>query len=176
MPTNLLGDICLFKGQSYVVDKIGRTVSVRRNDSSVQLVAEPLVDGGGQIKFLVEIQGDLLLADVYNCLYAGFPYDDSVRIDLFKLNEKEKKWVKLTSLGDKVLFLGECCSFSASVSDLCGFKGDCVIFMETILQSLANSPPQAFILHLNEDQLSPLSDYPEYANLFWPPPEWIVQS
>jgi len=100
-------DICLFKGQPYAVDKIGKAVVVGL-DSSVQLMDEPLV-GGGDMKFLVESEGDLLLVDVYDCLFNDLcnpDHNDRVRIDLFKLNEKEKKWVKLTSLGDRVLFLG----------------------------------------------------------------------
>jgi len=117
------GDICTFKGRPYAVDKIGKTIMIGP-DSSVQLVAEPLV-GGGNMKFLVESEGDLLLVDVYDCLCIDLndpDLNDPVRIDLFKLNENEKKWVKLTSLGDRVLFLGlgSMCSFyvSASASDL----------------------------------------------------------
>jgi len=86
-----------------------------------RLVAEPLVGGGrGHTAFLVENEGGLLLA--------GFEIG-SLRIDLFRLNEKEKEWVKLTSLGDRVLFLGFVCSFSISASDLCVPKVNCVIFI-----------------------------------------------
>jgi hypothetical protein len=63
----------------------------------------------------------LLLTDVYECLCLGFPGHDPVRIDLFKLNEKDNKWINLTGLGDMALFLGLVCSFSAS--DLCVAKG-----------------------------------------------------
>ena len=101
----IMGDICLFKGQPYATNKFGKTIMVGLDDdSSVQLVAEPLVDGG-DMKFLVESEGDLLLVDFYECIRTGFPDHDPVRIDVFKLNEKEKKWVKLTSLGDRVFFL-----------------------------------------------------------------------
>jgi hypothetical protein len=170
-----LEDICLFKGLPYAVDIIGRTVRVGW-DSSVQLVAEPLVGGGGCKKFLVESDGDLLLADVYNCLYSGFPNHNPVRIDLFKLNGKEKKWVRLTNLGDRVLILVEDCSFSVSASDLHIAHGNCVIFMNNVFHRFAYVPPVACILHLDEGRLSRLSNYPEYDNLFWPPPEWILQS
>jgi hypothetical protein len=78
--------------------------------------------------------------------------------------------VKLTSLGDRVLFLGEVCSFSASASDLCVAKGNCVIFSYNIICS---SKSESSILDLDQGRLSPLSDYPEYSNLFWPPPKWI---
>jgi len=122
-----MGDICLFKGQPYATNKFGKTIMVGLDDdSSVQLVAEPLVDGG-DMKFLVESEGDLLLVDVYDCIRTGFPDHGPVRIDVFKLNEKEKKWVKLTSLGDRVMFLNFICSFSASASDLFVSKGNCII-------------------------------------------------
>jgi len=167
------GDICLFKGQPYAVNKIGKTVVVGP-DSSVQLVAEPLVDGGN-MKFLVESEGDLLLADVYDCLCIDLT--DPIRIDLFKLNEKEKKWVKLKSLGDRVLFLGLglVCSFSSCASDLCVAKGNSVIFNNYIFESHRpfESECKEYVLDLDEGRHSLLSDYPEYSNLFWPPPKWI---
>jgi hypothetical protein len=112
------GDICFFKGRPYVVDKIGRTFMIGSDDSNVHLVAEPLIDGG-DIKFLVDREGELLLVDIYECFCSEFPGPDAIRVDVFKLDEKEKKWVKLTTLGDSVLFLGNDCSFSASASDLC---------------------------------------------------------
>jgi hypothetical protein len=76
-------------------------------------VAEPLV-GGGNRNCLVESESDLLLVDLYECLCIEIPGHDHVRIDVLKLNEKEIKWVKFTSLCDRVLFLGLVCSFSAS--------------------------------------------------------------
>ena len=170
----MYGDICLFKGHPYAVDKIGKTVIVGPG-SSVHLVAEPLVGGvhfvaepsvgGGKNKFLVESDGDLLLADVYM---------HDVRVDLFKLNEKEKKWVKLMSLGDRVLFLGMKCSFSISASDLSVAKGNLVIISDDILRGCCrrrNRP--SYVLDLDQGQLPPLSDSPEYSNLFWPPPKKI---
>jgi len=157
------GDICLFKGHPYAVDKFGKAVIVGP-DSSVHLVAEPLV-GGGKKKFLVESVGDLLLADVH-----VYP----VIVDLFKLNEKEKKWVKLTSLEDRVLFLGLKCSFSVSASDLCVAKGNRVIISDDILRGFSRRRTRAsYVLDLDQGQLPPLSNSPEYSNLFWPPPRRI---
>jgi hypothetical protein len=130
----------------------------------------------------VENEGDLLLVDVYDCnpIYDDRhgPSYDNLRIDLFKLNEKEKKWVKFTSLGDRVLFLGLVCSFSASVSDLCVPKGNCVIFMDNFFRCCLYYRHVRHIFDLDQAQLLPLSDYPEYFNLFslLPPPEWIVKS
>ncbi|AES96845.2 hypothetical protein MtrunA17_Chr5g0417881 [Medicago truncatula] len=159
-----MGDIYIFKGRPYMVDETGRTVTVEP-DSSVQLMDESLVVGGN-MKFLVESEGDLLLADVYECVGVRFSDHDPVRIDFFKLDEKEKKWVKLTSLGDTVvLFLGMAGSFSISASDLCVSKGNCVIFMNNIfeLEPFLNMDPVSFVLDLDEGQLTRLSDSPEYS-------------
>ena len=169
------GDICVFKGQCYVVDKTGQTVTVGPGDSTVQLVAESLL-AGEDIKFLVERKGDLLLADVYdreiNEEADDYDYDyDRGRIDMFKLNEKEKKWMKLATLGDRVLFLGSLCSFSASASDLCVPKGNCVIIMDDIFTC---EPSLGYFFDLDDGRPLPLFDYPEYSKLFWPPPKWMV--
>ncbi|KEH40294.1 hypothetical protein MtrunA17_Chr1g0157711 [Medicago truncatula] len=166
------GDIRAFKGQCYVVDKTGQTVTVGPDDSTVQLVAESLL-AGGDIKFLVESKGDLLLADVYNRDIDDYDYDRARigRIDMFKLNEKEKKWVKLANLGDRVLFLGSLCSFSASALDLCVPKGNCVIIMDDIFTC---DPSMGYFLDLDDGRPLPLFDYPEYSKLFWPPPKWMV--
>jgi len=167
-------DICLFKQQIYAIDKTGRTFTVVIDDLNVELVAEPepLVGGGGDIKFLVESEGDLLLVDVYH---------DDLMIHVFTFDEKAKKWVKFKkNLGDRVLFLGDGCSFSASASDLCVSRGNCVIFMNNIFffSHMKMNFGMSIFFHLDQGrrQLSPLSNYPDYYNLFWPPPEWIVKS
>lgn len=157
-----LGDIRVFKGRPYVVDKTGRTVTVGTDDSTVQLVAVSLV-GGGDIKFLVESDGDLLLADVYDLRFS----DDHkhVKIDVFKLNIKEKKWVKLANIGDRVFFLGVLCSFSASASDLCVSKGNCVMIMDNIFTFVRC---ERSFWDLDDGRRLPLSDYPAYSELLLP--------
>jgi hypothetical protein len=165
------GDICLFKGQPYAVDKIGKTIKVGP-DSSVQLVADPLT-GGGKTKFLVESEGDLLLVDVYDCCYY-VDINNPLRIYLFKLNEKDKKWVKLTSLGDRVLILGHASSFSASASDLRVSKGNCIIFPNYLFILPRSWECEGYVFDLDQGRLSYLSAYPELFNLFLPPPKWIL--
>jgi len=166
-----LEDICIFKGRPYVVDKTGRTVTLGPDDLTVQLVAHSLVSGG-DIKFLVESEGDLLLVDVYE----SFGFD--LMVNVLRLDEKERRWVNLMSLGDRVLFLGNGCSFSASASDLCVSKGNCVIFIDDAFLNFdfKNIQYGNCIFDLDHGRVSPLSDCPlEYFNLFWPPPEWIVK-
>ena len=95
---------------------------------------------------------------------------------MFRLDEKEKKWVKLASLGDRILFLGNGCSFSASASDLSVVKGNCVIFSDDAFHYFDQMLCGMCVFHLDQCWLSPLSDHPEYFNLFWPLPEWIVNN
>jgi hypothetical protein len=155
------GDISVFKGRHYVVNKFGRTIRVGPDDLTVELVAEPFV--GGDIKFLVENEGELLLVDIYE----SFCFS----IEIFRLDVKEKKWVNLsTSLGDRVLFLGNGCSFSASASDLCVSKGNCVIFIDDAFLSFGfnNFHYGNCVFHLDQRRLLSLSDCLEYFNLFRP--------
>jgi len=158
-------DICVFKNRFCVVNKGGRAFAIGP-DYRVQLVAEYLVYGGGEGKFLVESEGELLLVDIYHSHCVGFPGEDGFRLDVIRLDEKEKKWVKLPSLGDRVLFLGNGCSFFASASDLSVVKGNCIIFIGDAFLPFNKilSGTRMCIFHLDQGHLSPLSGYPEYYN------------
>jgi hypothetical protein len=138
-------------------------------------VAKDVHGGGGDIKFLVESEGELLLVDVYEpFFYSVVAYKDALKIDVFRLDEKEKKWVKLPSLGDRILFLGNGGSFSTSASDLYVAKGNCVIFMDDVFDTMLCESGMC-VFHLDQNSLSPLCEYPGYLNLFWPPPKWIIE-
>jgi hypothetical protein len=164
-PMSLWGDICIFKGRPCVADKNGRTLMIGEN-LSVFLLADPVF--GSNVKFLVESECDLLLVDCYQDRR-------TIRFDVFKLDEKEKKWVKLSTLGDRVLFVDQECSFSASASDLHVAKGNCIIFTRNSLYGRCDDLQSAMrIFHLNRDHVLRLSDYPDFIKLFWPPPKWIL--
>lgn len=90
-------------------------------DLSYNFIAEPVI--GEESKFLVETSDfQLLLVDCYDY------HRVIVRIEVFRLDEKQKKLVKLTNLGDLVLFLGSDYLFSASASDLGFVSRNCVIY------------------------------------------------
>ncbi|MCH93367.1 F-box protein, partial [Trifolium medium] len=134
----------------------------------VRLLANPVF--GGNIKFLVETECESLL--LVDC--RGIYTDKDVRFDVFRLDEKEKKWIKLTTLGDMVLFLGEDCSFTASALDLRVPTGNCLIYRRNFdLQDPDVIQAEMRIFHLDQGRASYLSDYPDYMKLFWPPPKWI---
>ncbi|MCI06019.1 F-box protein [Trifolium medium] len=66
----------------------------------------------------------------------------------------------LSNLGDRVLFLGKQCSFSASASDLGFANGNYVINMD-----VSRIGCGVCDLNLDKDKILPLSDYPDYFNL-----------
>jgi hypothetical protein len=47
--------------------------------------------------------------------------------------------------------------------------------MDNIFKGCLFDPHVGRIFHLDQARVSPLSDYPEYFNLF-SPPEWIVKT
>ncbi|XP_010266938.1 PREDICTED: F-box protein SKIP23-like [Nelumbo nucifera] len=190
-------DVIHFKGKFYAVDHTGRTVTV---DSSpaVTVIAFPVF--GGDKKFLVESEGDLLLVDMY--LSVG-PDDDpnnnededaifghidsyiiekTVKFEVFKLDPGRQKWVSMKSLGDRLLFLGDNCSFSASASDFAGCKGNCIYFTDNFFHSNGEEDGAPFMDHdigvfnLEDGSIGPLASYPGYSKLFWPPPSWIAST
>jgi hypothetical protein len=172
-PRSLWGDICVFKGRPCVADENGRTLMIEEN-LSIFLLAKP-VPFGGKMKFLVESECNLLLVDCYGFETSSYHDDRTIRFDVFKLDEKEKKWVKLTTLGDRVLFVDHECSFSASASNLHVANGNCIIFSRNcIFSGCYDLQSSMRIFHLDQDQVSRLSVYPDYLNLFWPPPKWIL--
>jgi hypothetical protein len=123
-------------------------------------VAKDVHGGRGDMKFLVESEGELLLVDVYKSYSVYFDLDgevacrDDLKIHVFRLDEKAKKWVKLPSLGDRILFLGNGCSFSTSASDLYVANGNCVILLDDVFDN------NMCVFQLDEGRLSPLCDYP----------------
>ncbi|RYQ95756.1 hypothetical protein Ahy_B08g091105 isoform B [Arachis hypogaea] len=177
-------DVCVHKGSLFAVDSTGRTVIVGL-DLSLTPVADPVF--GGDKKFLVACEGELFLVDKYLssdylCELGGFDDDDedeiyelgcerAVRFEVYRLEEMERRWVEVGSLGDRVLFLGDDCAFSASASDLGVDRGGCVVFRDDTFNVNALESGLG-VFHLDEGRISPLSDYPSISKLFWPPPDW----
>ncbi|CAJ2639141.1 unnamed protein product [Trifolium pratense] len=139
-------DVCVFNGRPMAIDISGQIVEVRP-DLSLDLVMESgVLDDDGE----------------------GI-YDGAVQFDVFRLDEKEKKWLHVKNLGNRVLFLGEDCAFSASFIG----NGNCVIFSDTVFRSVHSAELGISVFHLDGRRTSPLSDFPCYSNLFWPAPEWV---
>lgn len=183
-------DVILFKDKFYAVDGHGGTVNVGL-DLNLTAIADPVF--GGDKKFLVESLGELLLADMYLTVYADYEGPEDVEPDeinsimmertvkfkVYKLDSKKQEWIEVTDLGDRVLFLGEDCTFSASSSDLKTCKGNCIFFTGEFYYS--NGDEEAIfhgrdigVFDLVSGRVGSLEDYIGYSELFWPPPKWIT--
>ncbi|CAL5402324.1 hypothetical protein CsSME_00025696 [Camellia sinensis var. sinensis] len=193
-------DVIVFDGKFYAVDNTGRTVAVNVNSSSssdstpiVDLIAHSVF--GGDKKILVKSGAELLLVDTY--LSVG-PEDDlafdegfefyeefdcytnerTVRFKVFRLDRSEQKWVELENLGDRMLFLGDNCTFSASASEFSGCKGNCIFFTDNYfyLGREEDDVPKGRgvgVFDLETGNIVSLANCPGYSKLFWPPPSWV---
>jgi hypothetical protein len=185
-------DVILFKGRFYAVDGTGRTVVVGLN-SNPSLAANPVY--GGDKKYLVESNGELLVVDMYlstdqeevdwdgdeevsQVQLDGCLYERTVKFKVYKVDEGGQRLVQMKSLGDRVLFLGDDCTFSALASDLSGCKGNCIYFTDNFFYTSGEEEGtfkgrDIGVFDLDNGSIAPLSDYPESSKLFWPPPEWV---
>ncbi|KAL5706363.1 hypothetical protein ACHQM5_024541 [Ranunculus cassubicifolius] len=192
-------DLILYKGEFYAVDSTGRAVVVVGPSLGVEEVTSSVF--GGDKKYLVELDGDLLLVDRYlsigsddHPIYLNnvhdyeifvpanddtYVIDTTVQFKIYKLDWREKSWVEVKTLGDHMLFLGDNCSFSTTASDISGTKGNCIYFTDRYFQ-INKEEDGAFRCHcigvfnLEDASIGPLAAYPGYSQLFWPPPTWIT--
>ncbi|KAF2287950.1 hypothetical protein GH714_003427 [Hevea brasiliensis] len=190
-------DVIVYKGNFYAVDNTGRTVVVGLN-TELSLTANPVF--GGDKKYLVESDGELLLVDMYLSIdteeeslsfgeeylehLAQYMSERTVRFRVYKLDEEAKSWIEVKSLGDRVLFLGDDSTFSAPASDLSGCKGNCIFFVDNFFYSRDECPTggddgvlagrDIGVFDLENGCIGPLGNYPELAKMFWPPPHWVT--
>ena len=79
----------------------------------------------------------------------------------------------MKDLGDRMLFLGDDCTFSASASDLLPLRGgSSVFFSEDELGGMQGRYLGVFDFRNGKIELE--HQLPEYTNLFWPPPYWVT--
>lgn len=193
-------DVILYKENFYAVDNTGRIVTVFF-DLEVKLVADSVF--GGDKKYLVESEGELLLVDMYLSIEAeggpsfaeeeGGHFEDyafcvserTVRFKVYRLDEGGRKWEEVKSLGDRVVFLGDDCSFSASVREIDEKfgRGNCVIFVDNLFDFGGEESGNGGgglegwgigVFDLETGCIGPLRNFPQFGKLIWPPPQWIT--
>ncbi|CAE5985603.1 unnamed protein product [Arabidopsis arenosa] len=190
-------DVILFDGFFFAVDNNGRTVVVDYSSLKLTLVASPVF--GGDKKFLIESCGEMLLVDMYLSLEAvegdpGFVEEifehpafymneRTVKFKVYRFVEREESWVEVEDLGDKMLFLGDDSTFSASASDILPTSdGSSVFFNGNVFNGNvfngedlgAMQDRDLGVFDLRTGKIELVQKLPEYAKLFWPPPPWIT--
>ncbi|XVF76376.1 hypothetical protein PTKIN_Ptkin13bG0261600 [Pterospermum kingtungense] len=163
-------DIISFKGKFYAIDDGGETTVV---DQSLKLSFIGSPTGKKYCrKFLVQA-GDNLL-DVEMLAVSADVVGGEMVVDfrIFRLNEEEKKWDAMESLGDQILFLGVRQSVSASASEFYGVKGNLIFYSGLLCTSYHYGDSEdVFVFDLDTYATGPLEIFPEFGKLFWPPPE-----
>ncbi|CAN1298837.1 F-box protein SKIP23 [Linum perenne] len=180
-------DVISHKGELLGVDSTGRLVIVgkQEEDELDELIVAATGNSHGlrgENKFLVHsINGELLLVDKYKQNDWGvvnFNFNFGPRLNVYKLNEEEKTWVEVQSLGDTVLFLGDKSAFSVSSSDLHGCTArNCIFFTDTPSWTYPSEEMDALrgmnVFDLQSGDLTPLKNCHNYSKLLWPPPAWL---
>ncbi|CAN1307752.1 F-box protein SKIP23 [Linum perenne] len=183
-------DVISHKGELLGVDSTGRLVIVgkQEEDESDELIVAATGSSHGfrGEKFLVHsINGELLLVDKctqndWGVVNFNFNFGPP-RLNAYKLNEEEKTWVEIQSLGDTVLFLGDESAFSVSSSDLHGCTTrNCIFFTDTPSRICPSEEMDALygmnVFDLQSGEVTPLKNCDNYSKLLWPPPAWLSPS
>ena len=167
-------DIIVYKGQFYVVDRLGNVSWIKC--SSLELVPfSPPLCGLGYQKHLVESCGALYVVDRYLDRerrrienYITQPcFPKTVDFKVFKLDEEECGWVLLRSLGDLAFVLGTDWCLSVLAQEFVGCKGNSIYFLdqhETRVFSLEDSSFADFEFSMDD------------SDLFWEAPTWLTSA
>lgn len=179
-----LEDIAYYNGKFYALNMLGVTVSVDPKSLQVTEVAAaaPKFNGTG-VKYLIKTGQDLLLVvkqiyveDFGDHQISNGEYFYPIRMIVLKLDEKNKQWVRVVDgLQETALFLDNDYSFSLSVKEFPGCKENCVYFADSVFMTSGDKFPGCYagIYDMKSGDVEPLSAYPNYSKIFWPPPPWL---
>ncbi|XVF67996.1 hypothetical protein PTKIN_Ptkin10aG0167000 [Pterospermum kingtungense] len=153
-------DVVFYKENFYAVDIRGKILVVGL-DSKISVVGEPIEDPSydGRRKYLVESKGELFLIAMYWSLVIGGPR-------VFKLDEVSKEWIEVNNLNDRELFIGNGCAFAATAEDLFVWRGNYIVFVNSIKPLLDVWDVRVF--DLEDGSIRPLSKFPQLDKLFSP--------
>ncbi|XP_059439454.1 putative F-box protein At1g65770 [Corylus avellana] len=164
-------DIIVYKGQFYVVDRLGNVSWIRC--SSLELVPfSPPLCGLGNQKHLVESCGALYVVDRYldrerRTIVTQPCFPKTVDFKVYKLDEEECGWVLLRSLGDRAFVLSTDWCLSVLAQEFVGCKGNCIYFFdqhETHVFSLEDSSFADFEFSMDD------------SHLFWEAPTLLTSA
>ncbi|KAK4282814.1 hypothetical protein QN277_014143 [Acacia crassicarpa] len=180
-------DVVCHKGKFYALDYSGLTISVDLSKKIVQVTPALATHRSSDDKLnkrLVSYLGDLFLLhrhpDAERGSLAGEDPDSDEDVlptyfDVHKLNEDERKWVPVKSLGNRAMFVCDDCTFCVSTQEWGGCKKNCIYYLERFFSSddadelqVARKVALFDMEDCSAKLLSRVSD--DYSGLFWPPP------
>ncbi|KAF5740900.1 F-box protein SKIP23-like [Tripterygium wilfordii] len=98
---------------------------------------------------------------------------------VFKLDEEKLFWVKVTSLDDRILFVGYNFGLSLSANDFPECKADHIYFTDDrshIWNDHIVGGHDLGVYSLKNGEIEPFPCCPESTWLIWPPPYWVTLS
>lgn len=130
-------DVIYHKDLFYAVDKNGAIAvcDVSHVSPRVSIIETPS-QFGGDMQYLVNSEDDeeLLLVTRYLDLVHDnvdlLVFCKTVRFEVFRMNWNEQLWERVTSLGDRTLFVGGNSSLLLSTSDFPACSGNCIYFTD----------------------------------------------
>ncbi|KAL6522512.1 hypothetical protein OROMI_031470 [Orobanche minor] len=189
-------DVIRREGKLYAVDNMGRLVRVNTVELNVSVVANPIF--GGDKKFLVDSDGELLLVDMYLSVgpacdlgsnegsefYAEldcFESERTVKFKVFKFDENVDKWMEMSDLGNMMLFLGDNCTFSASsseISDGDSYKGNCIFFTDQYCTEGSDGVwnRDVRVFDMESGSIGKICGGHICSEMFGGPPQWVYST
>lgn len=179
-------DVVYNKGLFYAVDKHGAVAvcDFSTGGSPRVSIIQTTPQLGGDMQYLVSLEDELLLVTRFLGLEFDVEPDQphliyrTLKFEVFSLNWSVPQWERLTSLGDKVVFLGDNSSLSLSASDFLGCSGNCIYYTDDYAECNFDDvygERDCGIFSLSSESIKPLPCYPQnlHYQLRWPSPIWL---
>ncbi|KAG6701832.1 hypothetical protein I3842_07G005300 [Carya illinoinensis] len=97
---------------------------------------------------------------------------------IFKFDQKEVKWSKLTSIGNDAFFIGMNSSLSFSSQNLpIGWRGNCIYFTDAYTEGHQEGIIGGYdngVYNLEDKSVEPLPGFVSDSLLVWPLPIWVT--
>ncbi|KAM7502036.1 hypothetical protein LguiB_000940 [Lonicera macranthoides] len=179
-------DVIYYKGLFYAVNKFGAIAvcDIRGTLPKVSYINTPR-QIGGDMQYLVNYSDEVLLVTRY--LELEFDVDhyqldiiyNTTEFQLFRLNLNGPKWEIMTSLNDKVLFVGENSSLALCASDFPGCEGNRIYYTDDYSEwnyDGVNGDHDLGVYNIEDGSIEALPCYPRnsYSGRRWPPPIWVT--
>lgn len=106
--------------------------------------------------------------------------------EVYVLMESEHTWIKMTDIGDWIVFLTYDNAFAVKAEKIPGCRGNCIVFPKNLfalhsrefckdykLFEGVSKYSEVGLFYLDEDHCRLLDTEPDLSELFWPPPSWL---
>ncbi|OMP04277.1 hypothetical protein COLO4_09785 [Corchorus olitorius] len=206
-------DITNFEGKFFTADIYGVVLGLDENSFDLVEINPPLEKKVWEgERYFLESHGHLyMVVREFYCCPNEVQYDKRidgfvkatgvkdfqvpVRFIVYKrirnYHQSRHCWVEVNSLGDRVFFVSNDCSFSFSTRGCEGCPKNCIVYVDEIdeierldngaiieedndnggLQQIRNGKVRFF--NLEDGATGPLQLFPQLLAMFWPPPAWL---